>query len=727
MTQDRQEILRLLKYGRGEEVRALVEERKRQNYPNEFVPFMDQMIREHKVSRKNVAVRSGLSQDYVYKLLRGDKHTDERDYILAMCFAIGMNLAQTQHALSSYGMPLLSEGDIRSHIIILAIEDGAGIDELNQMLEKANYPLLKTSPDMPSAAISSTAPSPKSIEPGPARKSREFEEIDSFTEGHRNDGNAPFDYDYQGWIKVRDEEGNVYQVEAVYQSEACSFIVFTEEQRKAAEQLMELRAQKEKEFYEAHKDMLDRLENAGIPDKPNQEMLDYFDAFLEMNSSIPVADMLERYETLEEAAQSEFFPLFLELEKRTDKKVLEVMKKLDDTREYGMRVGNAWHGKEGPKIYIEAFNDEQPERREYYQIVEYQDGKTRYTCTHESCFMQLEMGQDLYEVYFGEKREPEYFIDTDKNEFKGEQFRYRVIFNRLKMIMHDYVMKNGGFFQLDMNRIREEKVELLVEEGVQQNLMNHEEEAVRFFKEAIQVLESLGAPKRKLPSYLCTCFKIAMTLDHMGNPEAQDWWNRMVSLKDKALKLEGKDLGIAASCIVEAVMRDYRKSRWNDSDEEQAKKDIEEALYLIEHYQAASDDWITQFEARSGHAFMIEEDDLEESLREYRRALTIARNHHLDQVPQCADAVSVVYNNYAWVLWNKCGSEEAILHYGRAIDLQESYLFSGIVKRETVLKQLKHMGSALNNIYVATSRPSESKRLKERLAENGVTLDEPER
>ena len=84
MTQDRQEILRLLKYGRGEEVRAIVEERKRQNYPNAFVPFMDQMIREHKVSRKNVAVRSGLSQDYVYKLLRGDKHTDERDYILAM-------------------------------------------------------------------------------------------------------------------------------------------------------------------------------------------------------------------------------------------------------------------------------------------------------------------------------------------------------------------------------------------------------------------------------------------------------------------------------------------------------------------------------------------------------------------------------------------------------------------------------------------------------------------
>ena len=105
------------------------------------------------VSRKNVAVRSGLSQDYVYKLLRGDKRTDERDYILAMCIAIGMNFPQTQHALLSYGMQPLSEGDLRSHLIILAIQDHCDIEVLNAMLEKAGFPLLRTSPDMPKALI----------------------------------------------------------------------------------------------------------------------------------------------------------------------------------------------------------------------------------------------------------------------------------------------------------------------------------------------------------------------------------------------------------------------------------------------------------------------------------------------------------------------------------------------------------------------------------------------
>ena len=111
------------------------------------------MIREHKIKRKNIAVRSGMSQDYTYKLLRGDKKTTERDYFLAICIAIGMNLAQVQHALRIYGMPVLSKADLRSHIISLGISEGKDIDEINDWLEKSGFYLIKTSPDMPSAPI----------------------------------------------------------------------------------------------------------------------------------------------------------------------------------------------------------------------------------------------------------------------------------------------------------------------------------------------------------------------------------------------------------------------------------------------------------------------------------------------------------------------------------------------------------------------------------------------
>lgn len=720
MTQDRQEILRLLKYGRGDEVRTMVEQQKKLNYPNEFVPFMDQMIREHKISRKNVAVQSGLSQDYVYKLLRGNKHTDERDYILAMCFAIGMNLAQTQHALSSYGMQKLSDGDLRSHIIILAIQNGDGIPELDEMLEKAGFPLLKTSPDMPSAPIMDTSPIDDEEHNAvmALRMRREFEEIDSFTEGHHNGGNAPFDYDYQGWIRVRDESGQIYQVEAVFKADGSSFIVFTDEQRKEAERLMNQRDQLQAEFYDRHRDV---LEESGGQINP-VENAELFMEYMAQMDSVPDAEMLEEYDSLEEAAGSEFFPYFLEIDKRTDKKVQEVMKKLDDTREYGIRVGCSWNGGELPKMYIEMFNSYHPELREYFQIVEYKDGRCRYTATHESCFMQIEMGQSLYEVYFGYKREPEYYIDTDRNEFTGKQVRFRFIFNKMRMILHEQMMKTG-IFELDPQKVQEEKVELLVEQGVQCHIMEDEDASINFYKDAIKTLEELGAPEKgHIASYLCTCFKIASAYEWMENDEAKIWWEKIYALKDAVLESDDSKSEAAVSCIASAAMHYYREARWNDGEGERARRYVEEVLDLIEHHHAASDDWIMQFEAHAGRAFLIENDNLDESLKEYRKALTVARNHHLDQERTCAQAVAVVYNNYAWVLWNKCKSEEAVLYYGRALDLLESYLFSGIVEKGVVLRELEHMGSALNSIYLETGRTLESIRLKERLADNGVNL-----
>ncbi len=252
MGMNQSELLHMLKNGRREEVAEYVREFERQNYTDNFVSFMDQMIREHRISRKQVALRSGLSQDYTYKLLRGDKHTDERDYILAMCMAIGMTLAQTQHALSCYGMPLLSDRDVRGHLIILALEDGMEMDALDDVLEKAGLPAIRTSPDMPSASITST----EQVQKAEVRQKGKFEEIDSFVHAEHNGGNSPFDYDYQGWIRVEDEAGNRYQVEAIFSDEVNSFIVFTEEQRRHAEELMKKAAEKEQAFWEAHEEEL---------------------------------------------------------------------------------------------------------------------------------------------------------------------------------------------------------------------------------------------------------------------------------------------------------------------------------------------------------------------------------------------------------------------------------------------------------------------------------------
>ena len=150
---DEQTLYDLLKHGKSAEVAAFIRAEQKKEYSFEFPVFMDQMLAEYKIKRKTVAIRAGLSQEYTYKLLRGTKRTTERDYILAMCLAIGMNYGQTQHALSIYGMPTLNAKDIRSRIIGLAIKNGSDIDVANEWLEKAGFHYLKTSPEMPSSPV----------------------------------------------------------------------------------------------------------------------------------------------------------------------------------------------------------------------------------------------------------------------------------------------------------------------------------------------------------------------------------------------------------------------------------------------------------------------------------------------------------------------------------------------------------------------------------------------
>ena len=55
-----------------------------------------------------------------------------------LIIAIGMNLAQVQHALRIYGMPVLSKADLRSHIISLGINEGKDIDILDFVISAKN-------------------------------------------------------------------------------------------------------------------------------------------------------------------------------------------------------------------------------------------------------------------------------------------------------------------------------------------------------------------------------------------------------------------------------------------------------------------------------------------------------------------------------------------------------------------------------------------------------------
>ena len=352
-------IIRLLKHGRSDEVKSYIEAQKEQNYPEDFTIFMDQMITEYHLKRKDVAIRSGLSQDYTYKLLRGVKKTTERDYILAMCIAIGMNLPQTQHALTIYGMPILNRADSRSNLLYLAIENRLDIDGVNDWLEKAGFFLLRTSTDMPSAPIelSSDHFLAHSTDTSFDEKKHSYEEIDRQIDAERS-GAAPMDYDYQGILTVEDEAGVKVHIVSLYALTGELFFVMNNEGF---------------ERFAKSEDEID-LENP---------------------------DILEYYENFTDTASSAFFPFFLELDRATDKKVAEVMDSLDDTRNYGIRIGAGIHG--GEKMcYLEAFDEERPAERQYLQIIE-KKGRCTFSASHESYFYADGTGRDLSLLFWGKE------------------------------------------------------------------------------------------------------------------------------------------------------------------------------------------------------------------------------------------------------------------------------------------------------------------------------------
>ena len=67
------EIAHLMKYGSTEEIKAYFDKKRKLQKQEDFFSFINDLIDNSPYKRAEVAQRAGLSHDYVYKLLRGDK------------------------------------------------------------------------------------------------------------------------------------------------------------------------------------------------------------------------------------------------------------------------------------------------------------------------------------------------------------------------------------------------------------------------------------------------------------------------------------------------------------------------------------------------------------------------------------------------------------------------------------------------------------------------------
>ncbi len=88
--------------------------------PRPFTDFMRQKFREKKIPQKEIFIRADLDDRYGYKLISGEKQTQQRDIILRICLAAEFTLGETQEALVLYGMAPLYEKIRRDTAFIVA-------------------------------------------------------------------------------------------------------------------------------------------------------------------------------------------------------------------------------------------------------------------------------------------------------------------------------------------------------------------------------------------------------------------------------------------------------------------------------------------------------------------------------------------------------------------------------------------------------------------------------
>ena len=106
-----------------------------------FTDFMRQTFRKKRIPQKEIFIRADLDDRYGYKLISGEKQTQQRDTILRICLAAEFTLGEAQEALVLYGMAPLYEKIRRDTAFIVAFNNRIyDIHDVDAILRENDLP-----------------------------------------------------------------------------------------------------------------------------------------------------------------------------------------------------------------------------------------------------------------------------------------------------------------------------------------------------------------------------------------------------------------------------------------------------------------------------------------------------------------------------------------------------------------------------------------------------------
>ena len=101
------------------------------------------LCREKGISKAELAKNSGISDVYLYQILRGIR-TPSRDRMICMCMGLKLSEQESQHFLRACGFAPLYVRQERDAMILHAMMHGTDLQTLNEELyEQEKEPLLK--------------------------------------------------------------------------------------------------------------------------------------------------------------------------------------------------------------------------------------------------------------------------------------------------------------------------------------------------------------------------------------------------------------------------------------------------------------------------------------------------------------------------------------------------------------------------------------------------------
>lgn len=116
------------------------------NTEKAFACYVHQYINEKHLKQQDIFLEADIPERYGYKLLSEEKRTKQRDIIIRLCYAMKMNLEETQKALKLYRMPTLYAKIPRDAVLIIAFNQRPGsIIDVNSFLKSNGMDQLRTS------------------------------------------------------------------------------------------------------------------------------------------------------------------------------------------------------------------------------------------------------------------------------------------------------------------------------------------------------------------------------------------------------------------------------------------------------------------------------------------------------------------------------------------------------------------------------------------------------